>query len=252
MSYDVSGTYYLPSPEYPAVPGTTIKSADYNAILVDLQTALSLCMLRDGRALATGNFNMNGKKITGLAAGAAPGEALRFEQLTAALTALASLAPAADKFPFFTGASTADMLTIVAAVRAVLASADVATMRTNMGVGYGTTAGTVSEGNHGHTGVYQPSDAELTAIAGLVSAADTLAYFTGSGTAALTAFTSAARALLDDTDAAAMRTTLGLGSAATYAVGSGPTQVPTNNIVQAPAKVNVATNIVLQTTAGGA
>jgi hypothetical protein len=63
-------------------------------------------------------------------------------------------------------------------------------------------------------------DAELQAIAGLSSAADKGIQFTGSGTAATYDLTAAGKALLDDADATAQRSTLGLGTAAVANTGT--------------------------------
>jgi len=61
-------------------------------------------------------------------------------------------------------------------------------------------------------GRYQALDADLTAIAALTSAANKVPYATGSGAWALADFSSAGRALVDDADAAAQLTTLGVSA----------------------------------------
>lgn len=80
--------------------------------------------------------------------------------------------------------------------------------RTNLGLG---TAAVESAAS------FQAADATLTAFAGATCSASTLLYCSGSDTVSAATITSAGLALLDDADASAQRTTLGLGTAATTA-----------------------------------
>lgn len=62
--------------------------------------------------------------------------------------------------------------------------------------------------------------AALSTVGGLTPAADQIAYYTGASSATLAILTSFGRSLIDDADAAAGRTTLGLGTMATQNANS--------------------------------
>lgn len=120
---------------------------------------------------------------------------------SADLAAIAGLTSAADRLPYYTGSQTAALATFTGFARTLLDDADAATARTTLGVTIGTDV--------------QAFDAGLQSIAGLSTSANQGIYTTGSDTYATFALTAAGRALLDDADAAAQRTTLGLGTIAT-------------------------------------
>lgn len=85
------------------------------------------------------------------------------------------------------------------------------------------------------TPIGQSLSSSLAAISGLTPAADKLAFYTGSNTADLTVLTAFARALLDDSNAATARATLGLGTAAVAAIVGTVSQVsgvPTGAVIE--------------------
>lgn len=81
MSFNGSGTYSLPSGN-PVVSGTAISTAWANVTLADVATALNNTLLRDGQTHPSANLPMGGWKLTGLAAGSANGDSIRYEQLS--------------------------------------------------------------------------------------------------------------------------------------------------------------------------
>lgn len=88
-----SGTFSLYTPGNPVVTGTTIQSSWANNTLTDIATGLTTCVLKDGTQTITANLPMSGFKFTGLGAGNAAGNSLRYEQLfsTSAITLLGPL-----------------------------------------------------------------------------------------------------------------------------------------------------------------
>jgi len=119
----------------------------------------------------------------------------------AALDDFAGLTQGTDKLPYFSSSTAMATADFTSYARTLLDDADAAAARTTLGVVIGTNV--------------QAYDAELAALAGLTSAANKLPYFTGSGTASVADFSAYGRSLVDDSDAAAARSTLGLGTMAT-------------------------------------
>lgn len=82
MSRNGSGTYSLPVNTWnPAVNGVSATAADWQALIDDVETALTGSLAADGQTPMTGNLAMGNNKLTGLAAGTSAGDSLRWQQL---------------------------------------------------------------------------------------------------------------------------------------------------------------------------
>ncbi|MBF0374736.1 MAG: hypothetical protein HQL39_15130, partial [Alphaproteobacteria bacterium] len=207
----------------PTFAGMTLGTTGFTAFGISLAGSPTASAARD--ALALGSAATNGASVfaqsthghaiadvsglqTALDGKAATGHDHSgvYQPADAELSAIAALTGVADAAIYFTGPGAVATTGFTAFIRSLADDADAATARGTLGLGSSATNG---------ASVYQAADADLTAIAGLTSAADRVPYFTGSGTASLATLTSFGRNLIDDADAAAGRTTLGLGSAST-------------------------------------
>lgn len=71
MAYNGSGVYTPPASSFPAVTGTVIDSAKYNAVINDMSAALTGVITKDGQTTVTANLPMATYRHTGVSDGAA-------------------------------------------------------------------------------------------------------------------------------------------------------------------------------------
>lgn len=80
MPWNGSGTFVLDPSYSPEVDGTTIEAGRYNGLTSDIATGITNAITKDGQNVPTANLPMGNRKHTGLAAGSAAGDSVRYEQ----------------------------------------------------------------------------------------------------------------------------------------------------------------------------
>lgn len=146
-----AGTFSLYTPGNPVVTGTTIASTWANNTLDDIATGLSTCVLKDGSQTMTADLPMNSFALTGLRAGAAAGESVRYEQVFSAGASLTA-----------TGTGQSDALTLTAIINQVTTTASGTGVKVSLGAGAWQM---VYNGGANPLNVYPPSGATINQLA---------------------------------------------------------------------------------------
>jgi len=212
--------------------GTTGKLLQDSAVTVSTSGSITV---PNGQTVDGRDVSADGAALDSHTSNTSNPHSTTIAQVSSKLATVDALTWAADRVAYFTGAATSALATLTSFGRSILALADASAARTLFGLVPGTDV--------------QAQDAELSAIAGLTSAADKVPYFTGSGTAALADFSAAGRALVDDADASAQRTTLGLGALATLAT-VGTSQIDDDAVTLAKMAAGTAGNLITYNASG--
>lgn len=88
MPFNGSGVYAAPASPggfKPAVAGQLGQPNDWNALLTDIESALSTMVCRDGQSVITGDIAMGGHKLTGLSDGVGDTDSVSKKQMSDAI-----------------------------------------------------------------------------------------------------------------------------------------------------------------------